>query len=91
VIQEGLTNARKHSPGATVDLTVSVHGSDGVRVEVVSRPACPSGHLAGPGPPIGAGAGLVGLAERLATVGGELEHGLNIDGDFVLRATVPGP
>ena len=29
-------------------------------------------------------------AERLAFVGGELEHGTNSAGDFVLRATVPG-
>ena len=40
----------------------------------------------GPGP----GAGLIGLAERLALVGGELQHGTNANGDFVLRATIPG-
>ncbi len=42
--------------------------------------------LAQPGP----GAGLIGLAERLALVGGDLQHGTNAMGDFVLRATIPG-
>jgi hypothetical protein len=38
--------------------------------------------------PASGGSGLIGLAERLALVGGELEHGTNTDGDFVLRATI---
>jgi signal transduction histidine kinase len=37
----------------------------------------------------GAGTGLVGLAERVALAGGELEHGPDGAGDFVLRATLP--
>ena len=37
----------------------------------------------------GAGTGLIGLAERVALAGGELEHGPNARGDFVLRATLP--
>jgi hypothetical protein len=37
----------------------------------------------------GAGVGLIGLAERLAVVGGRLEHGPDDRGDFVLRATLP--
>ena len=32
----------------------------------------------------------IGLAERLALVGGDLQHGTNAMGDFVLRATIPG-
>jgi signal transduction histidine kinase len=89
VVQEGLTNARKHSPGAAVDVTVSGHGPRGLTVEVVSHSpgaAATAGGLA----PAGGGAGLIGLAERLALVGGELEHGTTSGGDFVLRATVPG-
>jgi hypothetical protein len=30
------------------------------------------------------------MAERLALVGGDLQHGINAMGDFVLRATIPG-
>jgi signal transduction histidine kinase len=88
VIQEGLTNARKHALGAPVQVTVTADGQ-AVTAEVISlrRPVS-----AGPGgaAPAGAGAGLVGLAERVALVGGRLEHGPNAIGDFVLRATIPG-
>ena len=34
--------------------------------------------------------GLIGLGERLALVGGDLQHGTNAMGDFVLRATTRG-
>jgi signal transduction histidine kinase len=89
VVQEGLTNARKHAPGATVEVTVSGSGARGLMVEVISRR--PGGDRAtGTQAPTGAGAGLIGLAERLALVGGELEHGPATDGGFVLRAVVPG-
>ena len=37
----------------------------------------------------GAGTGLVGLAERVALAGGELRHGPDDHGDFVLRAGLP--
>jgi len=84
VVQEGLTNARKHAPGAAVAVTVS--GGERLVVEVVSRR--PVGVMAGEPLP-GAGAGLIGLAERVAIAGGELEHGPGTDGDFVLRATLP--
>jgi signal transduction histidine kinase len=81
VVQEGLTNARKHAPAAAVQVTVA--GAEPLVVEVVSRrPA------AAPAAVPGAGTGLVGLAERVALVGGTLEHGPNERGDFVLRATL---
>ena len=87
VIQEGLTNARKHAPGAPVQVAVTAD-PQAVTAEVTShrRPV-----TAGPGPaaPAGAGAGLTGLAERIALAGGRLEHGPNAIGDFVLRATIP--
>jgi len=87
VIQEGLTNARKHAPGAAVQVTVTADGQ-AVTTEVISLRRSVS---AGPGgaASAGAGAGLVGLAERVALVGGRLDHGPNAIGDFVLRATIP--
>jgi signal transduction histidine kinase len=95
VVQEGLTNARKHAPGAIVDVTVTGTEQAGLIAEIVSRrtPGAPDAAAASvppPGPPPGPGAGLIGLAERLALVGGELQHGTNANGDFVLRATIPG-
>jgi signal transduction histidine kinase len=83
VVQEGLTNARKHAPGAAVEVTVAPDAGPSLVVEVLSRPA-----LAAP-KRNGAGAGLVGLAERVSLAGGELEHGRNEAGDFVLRAILP--
>jgi signal transduction histidine kinase len=86
VVQEGLTNARKHAPGAAVDIAVSTEDG-GLVVEVVSRR--PVGVAAAGGHMPGAGTGLVGLAERVALAGGELHHGPDAAGDFVLRATLP--
>jgi signal transduction histidine kinase len=94
VIQEGLTNARKHAPGAQVTVTVTAEGHTLI-AEVISRRPVNAGPVnGGPGAvaeAAGAGAGLIGLAERLELAGGGLEHGQNAIGDFVLRATIPRP
>jgi signal transduction histidine kinase len=87
IVQEGLTNARKHAPGAAVDVTIAARAGTELTVEVVSRRAV-GVVAAGPAIP-GAGTGLVGLAERVALAGGRLEHGPDGAGDFVLRATLP--
>jgi signal transduction histidine kinase len=85
IAQEGLTNARKHAPGAAVTLTV--HAPDGdLLVEV--RSLAPVA-VASESPLPGAGTGLIGLAERVTLAGGDLEHGLDPDGAFVLRARLP--
>lgn len=88
VVQEGLTNARKHAPGADVEVTVTTDGQTAFMAEIISRHPAKEPAPA-PGSPDGAGAGLIGLSERLAVAGGELEHGISTAGDFVLRATVP--
>jgi signal transduction histidine kinase len=84
IAQEALTNARKHAPGAAVTLTVDTSDSD-VRIEV--RSLAPVAVAAAPLP--GAGTGLIGLAERVTLANGELEHGVDPDGAFVLRARLP--
>ena len=86
IVQEGLTNARKHAPGAAVEVSVSNDDAPALVVAVVSRSpiGVPAGH-----PAEASGAGLVGLAERVSLAGGELKHGPNENGDFVLRATLP--
>jgi signal transduction histidine kinase len=89
VVQEGLTNARKHAPGAAVDVAVSASPAQGMVVEVVSRRPIGVAVSAAGEPLPGAGTGLIGLAERVALAGGELRHGPDADGDFVLRATIP--
>ena len=86
VVQEGLTNARKHAPGAAVEVSVSKDDATALVVAVVSR--SPIG-VSAARPAEASGAGLVGLAERVSLAGGELEHGPDENGDFVLRATLP--
>jgi signal transduction histidine kinase len=84
IVQEGLTNARKHAPGAAVD--VSVAAGEQLVVTVVSRrPVGVGAPLAG----TGAGTGLIGLAERVGLAGGTLRHGPDAGGDFVLHAELP--
>jgi signal transduction histidine kinase len=84
VVQEALTNARKHAPGAPVDVTLD-RGPPMV-LEVVSGRAS---ERVDDGQLPGAGLGLVGLAERVALADGSLEHGEDPAGRFVVRATLP--
>ena len=82
IIQEGLTNATKHAPGAQV--IVELNGSPGEGIEVV---ICnPLGFTDSTAH--GAGLGLVGLAERAELRGGTLTHGRE-GSTFVLRASIP--
>ncbi|PAZ16858.1 sensor histidine kinase [Streptomyces sp. SA15] len=84
IAQEGLTNARKHAPGAEV--TVSVTGAPGEGLTVSVRNPPPDGEV--PHVP-GSGQGLIGLAERATLAGGRLEHGPDQDGGFRVRAWLP--
>jgi signal transduction histidine kinase len=85
IIQEGLTNARKHAPHAIVTVELTGHPGNGLDLSV-RNPVRVGGELNGKD---GAGFGLVGLAERAAASHGRLEHGLTRNGDFVLRAWLP--
>src|SRR5207249_1966097 len=88
IVQEALTNARKHAASAAVDLRVEGAAGRGLAIEVRN----PAPVLAAGEPEIpGSGSGLVGLAERATLSGGRLEHGLDEHGDFWLRAWLPWP
>ncbi|MCW3815536.1 histidine kinase [Micromonospora sp. DR5-3] len=87
IVQEGLTNARKHAPGTVVTVRLAGGPVDGLAVEI--RNPWPVGGLAHPIP--GTGTGLVGVAERVSLAGGRLEHGRDADGDFRLAAWLPWP
>jgi signal transduction histidine kinase len=82
VVQEALTNARKHAPGAPVRVAVRGRAADGLTVEV-GNPLAAGGSMPG------AGAGLIGLAERVQLAGGRFEHGPTPDGEFRVRAWLP--
>ncbi len=84
IAQEGLTNARKHAPGAEV--TVSVSGAPGEGLTISVRNPRPDGEI--PHVP-GSGQGLIGLTERATLAGGRLEHGPQGDGGFGVRAWLP--
>ncbi|WP_167288627.1 sensor histidine kinase [Nocardioides seonyuensis] len=82
IVQEGITNAHKHAPGAALHVTVDGGPDEGLNLEIAN----PLG-FTGSGTP-GAGLGLVGLAERVELRGGRLAHG--VEGQwFVLRAWIP--
>ncbi|MGV9527473.1 sensor histidine kinase [Streptomyces cellulosae] len=84
IVQEALTNARKHAPGAEV--TVAVTGGPGEDLTVRVRNPPPEGDV----PPVpGAGQGLIGLRERATLAGGSLEHGRTPEGGFEVRARLP--
>ncbi|MEZ0070806.1 signal transduction histidine kinase [Planotetraspora sp. GP83] len=87
IVQEGLTNARKHAPGQPV--TVLVSGTRGAELVVEVRNPLHSGPAALAG--TGAGAGLAGLAERASLAGGRLECRETADGGFRLAARLPWP
>jgi signal transduction histidine kinase len=82
IVQEALTNAGKHAPGARVCITVEQPPGELV-VRVVNGP----GHAAEPAP--GGGFGLVGLAERVRTLGGRLTVEPRLDGGFGVEAVLP--
>ncbi|MDQ0372565.1 sensor histidine kinase [Cellulomonas humilata] len=84
IVQEALTNARKHAPGEPVSVRLAGGPGAQLRIEVRnSLSALPDGR---PG-----GVGLAGLAERAELAGGELGHGVGSDGSFVVEARLPWP
>jgi signal transduction histidine kinase len=82
IIQEALTNARRHAPGAAID--VELHFTDdALRLRVRDN---------GPGPPaapLAGGHGLAGMRERAAAAGGGLHTGPAPGGGFLIEATLP--
>jgi signal transduction histidine kinase len=82
IIQEALTNSRRHAPGAAVDVELR-YERGWLHVKVRDN---------GPGPaseqPAG-GHGLLGMRERAVAVGGTLRTGMATGGGFVVEATLP--
>jgi signal transduction histidine kinase len=97
VVQEALTNARKHAAGQVVTITLAGDRASGVSVEVVNRPWVGQADAGQVGPPggsdgqghVGSGTGLVGLNERVSLVGGQLVSEQLSGGGFRLKATLP--
>lgn len=87
-VQEALSNAVRHSPGAAIDVRVMLM-DDRIALDVTNgNPA-----EAAPGRPLpvapGAGLGLAGIRERVGALGGSVEAGPRPDGGFSVRAQLP--
>ena len=84
IVQEALTNARKHASGAPVTITLAGGGEQGELTVCVHNRLIADGGAHLPG----SGTGLVGLAERARLVGGRLEHRAGSQ-DFEVEARLP--
>lgn len=85
IVQEALTNIRRHAPGASAQVSVR-HADDGLRITVSNAPPpspCPA--------PDEGGHGLPGLRTRAAALGGTLTTTPTPDGGFLLSALLPVP
>jgi signal transduction histidine kinase len=100
ILQEALTNALRHAPGAAASVRVACEPAQ-VTVEVsnAARPAAAGlavpGASSAPAVPAsrtglaGPGYGLAGIAERVASCGGALALGPTADGGFTVTARLP--
>jgi signal transduction histidine kinase len=90
IVQEALTNALRHGAGGKAEVTIR-YASRSLRVEVLNTgPSVLTG--ATPERPrdgAGAGRGLVGLRERVAVYGGDLDARRRLGGGYRVRARIP--
>ncbi len=86
IVQEALTNVRKHAPGTTVTVDVAGSPADGLVIAV--RNAAPVGPAQSQHLPA-SGLGLLGLAERATLAGGRISHGVDTTGGYAVRAWIP--
>jgi len=81
IVQEALTNARRHAPGASVEVSLR-YGTDALHLSVVDDGR-------GPSPSWSVGNGLMGMRERATIVGGTLRTGPSDGGGFLVEAELP--
>ncbi|MCW2824573.1 MAG: two-component sensor histidine kinase [Aeromicrobium sp.] len=87
VVQEGLTNARKHATDTLVTIDLNGDRASGLTIQV--RNLLPVGRHDRAVPT--SGLGLVGLTERAELAGGRLTHHVTPAREFVLQAWLPWP
>jgi signal transduction histidine kinase len=93
IVQEALTNALKHGDGVKAEVSVR-YADHSLRIEVLnSGPSVLAGRPAPDRPaqpkPAGAGRGLLGLRERVAVYGGQLDARRRLGGGYRVRARIP--
>ncbi|MFF4603619.1 sensor histidine kinase [Streptomyces sp. NPDC001339] len=84
MVQEALSNARKHAQGAPVRIRLD-YGPPATLVEVTNAPGTPATGV------VDSGFGLVGLRERVTALGGDLTAGADGAGAWRLAARIPHP
>jgi signal transduction histidine kinase len=84
IVQEGITNARKHAPEARLRIVLANDAADSVRLTLTN----PIGFAHGDTP--GSGLGLIGIAERVEVAGGRFTRDVS-DGEFTMSAWLPCP
>ncbi|WAX78286.1 sensor histidine kinase [Streptomyces sp. KMM 9044] len=90
VVQEALTNVRKHASGAEVSVRLNSRAGKGITVLVVNTaPGDSAVAVPPPAPDAPPGQGLVGLAERVALCGGQPEYRPTDDGGWKVKAYFP--
>jgi signal transduction histidine kinase len=90
IIQEALSNAMRHSPGAAVQ--VKLYYGDAALVVEVRNDHCPPGTPAMEQdrvPADGGGHGIIGMRERATMLGGHLQAGPTEKGEFLVTAALP--
>lgn len=88
IMQEALSNAMRHAPGSTVRVEVAYFPSSVViKVQNDVSPAAPASN--GNGSVAAAGHGIIGMRERAAMLGGQLEAGPTDEGGFLVTAVLP--
>ena len=85
IVQESLSNASQHAPGAPITVSVD-HDRGAVVLRVANGPGA---HPAPPGNQHRPGHGLTGMHERVALLGGSLTAGPAPGGGFVVSAVLP--
>jgi signal transduction histidine kinase len=85
IVQEALTNAARHAPGAAIHVRLRPV-DDRLLVEIDNEPSASRSRGEVPGRE---GFGLVGLAERVRALGGDLAAGPSPGGGFVVSARLP--
>ena len=85
IVQESLSNASQHAPGAPVNVSVT-HDSSVILLRVANGPG---GRPAPPGNDHRPGHGLTGMHERVALLGVWLSAGPAPEGGFVVSAVLP--
>jgi signal transduction histidine kinase len=88
IVQEALSNAMRHAPGAAVEVKL-YYGDAALVVEVRNDCRPGNGGAQDGAPGEGGGHGIIGMRERATMLGGHLQAGPTKKGEFLVTAALP--